>query len=173
MAREDWSALVASGSCQAFANAHPHPFLLSLSGLIAPPPPPRTVRREDTTQVAELRAVRRRRITPPDRKPAVLAVRKSQPTFSSMITVGRAGNNDIVVPDALVSKFHAFFRLIDGEWLLADAGSANGTKVGEVALVPKGAPEKVRPADKITFGVSTFRFVDAAGLWAALHAPGK
>ena len=72
--------------------------------------------------------------------PVVLPVRKVQSTFPSMITVGRARNNDIVVPDALVSKFHAFFRqLDDGEWGLADAGSANGTKLGEVELAPKGA----------------------------------
>jgi len=169
MAREDWSALVASGSCQAFANAHPHPFLLSLSGLIAPPPPPRTVRREDTTQVAELRAVRRRRITPPDRKPAVLAVRKSQPTFSSMITVGRAGNNDIVVPDALVSKFHAVFRVSDGKWGLVDLGSANGTRIGDTPLAPKGAPHPLRSGDLIAFADQSFRFLDAASLWSSLR----
>ena len=92
-----------------------------------------------------------------------------------MITVGRARNNDIVVPDGLVSKFHAFFRqLDDGDWGLADAGSANGTRLVELDLLPKGQPERVRPGDKIVFGgVSAFRFLDAAGLWAALHEPSR
>jgi pSer/pThr/pTyr-binding forkhead associated (FHA) protein len=88
-----------------------------------------------------------------------------------MVTVGRARNNDIVVPDALVSKFHAFFRQLDGEWALADAGSANGTRIGDVELVPKGAPEKVKNGDRVTFGVSSFRFVDAAAVWAAMREP--
>jgi len=108
-----------------------------------------------------------------DRGPVVLPVRKVQTTFPSMITVGRAKNNDIVVSDALVSKFHAFFRqLDDGEWGLADAGSANGTRLGDADLPAKGQPERVRPGDRITFGgVSAFRFLDAGGLWAALRTP--
>jgi pSer/pThr/pTyr-binding forkhead associated (FHA) protein len=169
MTREDWSSVVATRTCQEFADAHRHPFLLSLSGLIVAPPPPRTVRREDSLQVAEHQAARRRRITPPDRKPAVLPVRKSQPTFSSIITVGRAGNNDIVVPDALVSKFHAVFRVSDGQWGLADLGSANGTRVGDTALTPKGPPHPLRTGDEIAFGDQTFRFLDAASLWSWLR----
>src|SRR5882672_5089105 len=170
---EDWPALAAARGREEFAAAYPHPFLLALTGLDAPMPPARTVRMEGGPQLIAALMAERRRMAAGEKFPPVLPVRKVQTTFPSMITIGRARNNDIVVPDALVSKFHAFFRFMDGEWLIADAGSANGTKVGETALVPKGAPEKVRPADKITFGVSAFRFVDAAGLWAALHAPGK
>jgi pSer/pThr/pTyr-binding forkhead associated (FHA) protein len=110
-----------------------------------------------------------------DKGPVVLPVKKVQTTFPSMITVGRAKNNDIVVPDALVSKFHAFFRqLDDGEWGLADAGSANGTRLGDVELPPKGQPERVRSGDKIVLGgVSAFRFLESAALWAALREPGR
>jgi pSer/pThr/pTyr-binding forkhead associated (FHA) protein len=169
MAREDWRSLVASRTCEEFADANPYPFLLSLSGLIAPSPPPRTVRREESVQVAELQAERRRRITPPDRQPAVLPVRKSQPTFTNMITVGRAGNNDIVVPDALVSKFHAVFRVSDGQWDLADVGSANGTRIGATVLAPKGPPHPLRSGDKLAFGDQTFHFLDAASLWISLR----
>jgi hypothetical protein len=169
MGLEDWRELAASHSCHEFAVAYPHPFLLSLSGLVAAPPPPRTVRLEETTQVAVLRAERRRRITPADREPAVLPVRKSQPTFASMITVGRARNNDIVVPDALVSKVHAFFKCSDGQWSLVDAGSVNGTRVGGVTLTPRSAPEPVRPGDEIAFGEQSFRFLDATTLWIALR----
>src|SRR5262245_59382379 len=41
----------------------------------------------------------------------LLAVRKVQDTFPSMITVGRTQNNDIVVPDVNISRFHAYFRV--------------------------------------------------------------
>jgi hypothetical protein len=169
MALEDWRALTATRSCHEFAVAYPHPFLLSLSGLVASPPPPRTIRIEETTQVAEIRAERRRRITPADREPAVLPVRKSQPTFASMITVGRARNNDIVVPDALVSKVHAFFRCHDGQWGLVDAGSINGTRIGSTTLAPRAAPEPLHPGDEIAFGEQTFRFLDATTLWIAMR----
>jgi hypothetical protein len=169
VAFEDWRAIAAVRSCHEFATAYQHPFLLSLSGLIASPPPPRTVRLEESTQVAVLRADRRRRITPADREPAVLPVRKSQPTFASMITVGRARNNDIVVPDALVSKLHAVFRCNNGQWALADAGSINGTRIGEMTLEPKGAPEPVHSGDEVSFGDQRFRFLDATTLWIALR----
>jgi hypothetical protein len=168
---EDWRALAAARSREEFQAAYPHPFLLALTALDAPPPPARTVRFERGPELMAAIKAERRRLASGERHPAVLPVKKIQATFPSMITVGRARNNDIVVPDALVSKFHAFFRQLDDDagWALADAGSANGTRIGDVDLPPKGAPEKVRPGDRITFGVSAFKFVDAAGLWAALH----
>ena len=63
-------------------------------------------------------------------RPLVLPLRKVQSTFPSMITVGRTDNNDLVVPDEQVSKFHAFFRLVGDRVELSDAGSRNGTFVG-------------------------------------------
>jgi hypothetical protein len=173
---DDWRALVAARGKDAFVATYAHPFLLALSGLDAPQGPARTIRMEGGPELINaIMAERRRMLAEGGAKkgPVVLPVRKVQTTFPSMITVGRARNNDIIVPDALVSKFHAFFRqLDDGGWGVADAGSANGTKLGELELPPKGQPERVRPGDKITFGgVSAFRFLDAGGLWAALHEP--
>ena len=172
---EDWSAIVASRGREAFVAAYAHPFLLALSGLDAPQGPARTIRMEGGPELINAIMAERRRMKAEgkdkDRGPVVLPVKKVQTTFPSMITIGRAKNNDIIIPDALVSKFHAFFRqLDDGEWGIADAGSANGTRLGEVDLPPKGQPERVRSGDKIVFGgVSAFRFLDAGGLWAALH----
>jgi pSer/pThr/pTyr-binding forkhead associated (FHA) protein len=86
-----------------------------------------------------------------------------------MITVGRARNNDIVVPDALVSKLHAFFRCHDGQWSLEDAGSVNGTRVGAATIAYKGPAGALRSGDHVTFGEQSFRFVDAPTLWIALR----
>jgi len=60
------------------------------------------------------------------------------------ITVGRAGNNDVVVPDETVSKFHAYFRKDElGRYLLQDAGSRNGTFVSEQPVPARGAGDAV------------------------------
>ena len=108
--------------------------------------------------------------------PVVLPVRKVQTTFPSMITVGRARNNDIVVPDALVSKFHAFFRQLDdgelGRWPTPAAPTAPSS--ARSSCRPRASPSACEPGDKITFGgVSAFRFLDAGGLWAALREPAR
>jgi hypothetical protein len=173
---EDWRALVAARSREAFVAGYGYPFLLALSGLDAPAAPARTIRMEGGVEMINAIMAERRRLKAeggPKAGPVVLPVRKVQTTFPSMITVGRARNNDIVVSDALVSKFHAFFRQLEnGDWGVADAGSANGTRLGDLDLPPKGQPERVRPGDKIVFGgVSAFRFLDASGLWAALREP--
>lgn len=49
--------------------------------------------------------------------------------FSDMITVGRTGNNDVVLDDVTVSRFHAYFKDSGGRWVVCDSGSKNGTSV--------------------------------------------
>lgn len=64
----------------------------------------------------------------PDRLVAI--VKRAGAPFPHMISVGRALNNDVVLPYGTVSKLHAVFtppaRPGDG-WGLQDAGSMNGT----------------------------------------------
>jgi pSer/pThr/pTyr-binding forkhead associated (FHA) protein len=100
----------------------------------------------------------------------VLPVRKQHDTFPSMITVGRTRNNDVVVADVLVSKFHAFFRVLDDHYELADAGSQNGTRVGERVLVPKGPSLALQSGDIVYFAQLRFRFLDAGACWDELRA---
>jgi hypothetical protein len=98
-------------------------------------------------------------------RPLVLPVRKVQSTFPSMITVGRTENNDLVVADEQVSKFHAFFRVVGDRVELSDAGSRNGTFVGSRRLEPRGASALVRTRDKFSFGAVEFQLFDARGCW--------
>jgi hypothetical protein len=100
----------------------------------------------------------------------VLAVRKVQDSFPSMITVGRTKNNDVVLPDPRVSKFHAYFRINVGTWELADAGSVNGTRIGDTVLPPKGQPQPVHFGDRIRFSELSLQFLDASATWQALRA---
>lgn len=56
--------------------------------------------------------------------------------FAMMVTVGRAANNDIVLPYDGISKFHAYFSNLGGSWVLVDAKSTNGTFVEGRRLGP-------------------------------------
>lgn len=61
----------------------------------------------------------------------IIPVRKRRDSnaFAMMITLGRAPNNDLVIPDQRVSKFHAYFRKLGQQWMINDANSMNGTWV--------------------------------------------
>ena len=90
---------------------------------------------------------------------------KVQETFPSMIMLGRTLNNDIVVGDTSISKFHAFFRVGPGGLVeVADAGSRNGTFVGPTKLVPKQM-SRLRPGDRVRFARLAFQLLDATACW--------
>jgi len=54
----------------------------------------------------------------------------------AMITLGRTNNNDLVLPDERVSKFHGYFQRIGEGWTFTDAGSTNGTCIDGSPIVP-------------------------------------
>jgi pSer/pThr/pTyr-binding forkhead associated (FHA) protein len=64
------------------------------------------------------------------------------PITLSVVNVGRADYNDIVIADPSVSTTHAKLQRKDDVWVLTDLGSTNGTFVegepvtGETALTP-------------------------------------
>ncbi|MFZ5471237.1 MAG: FHA domain-containing protein, partial [Myxococcota bacterium] len=73
-------------------------------------------------------------------EPLVFELKKS-PTpnaFAMGVTLGRTNNNDVVVPDNSVSRFHAYFQkdAKSGGWQVVDAESKNGTWVGATKLSP-------------------------------------
>ena len=95
----------------------------------------------------------------------VLPIRKVQPTFPSMITVGRTANNDIVIPDINISRFHAYFRATADRVELADAGSANGTFIEGKRLPAKGTAQIVIPGETVSFAQLEFTLLDASRAW--------
>jgi ABC transport system ATP-binding/permease protein len=103
----------------------------------------------------------------------LLAVRKVQETFPSMITVGRTRNNDIVIPDVRVSRFHALFRLFDDRIELSDAGSHCGTWIGTRKLPPKGLAQIVIAGERVRFGPQEFILLDAGTCWDRVHNPAR
>src|SRR5262245_17892535 len=85
----------------------------------------------------------------------VFAVRRNGHSAGHLITVGRAPDNDVVVPDASISRFHAYVKEgADGQWLIQDAGSTNGTHVNGNA-VPRqgsGSPIALKTGDDVRLG---------------------
>jgi hypothetical protein len=84
--------------------------------------------------------------------------------LASIIGVGRTENNDVVIRDSSLSKFHAFFQQGEsGEWLLKDAGSRNGTFLNDAPLPPKEGPAVVVPfRSRIRLGFVELGFIGAA-----------
>jgi hypothetical protein len=91
--------------------------------------------------------------------------------YVDRISVGRARNKDIVLRDAIVSKFHAWFQIDDtGHFCVADAGSKNGTRVDE-DLLPARELRQLTPGAKVKIGTVEAVLCSAELFWSALHAP--
>jgi hypothetical protein len=70
----------------------------------------------------------------PQRPPALVMRRGPRPNqafplHKTILTLGRAADNDIVIDDAGVSRHHARLTLQGNNWVLEDLGSRNGTFV--------------------------------------------
>ena len=73
----------------------------------------------------------------------------------SRITIGRHATNDIVLPDDMrVSRHHAQVEERDGEWILRDLRSRNGTQLNGRHI----SESPLREGDRIKIGGSTFDF---------------
>lgn len=183
LALTDWIAQATSLSVERFTEQHPYPFLFGTPTLRTPRPlaiteasvtgtarSPAALRRHDTQATGAVRDDDPR-LARPRKTRLVLPIRKRTDLFREMISVGRAPNNDVVVPDVSVSKFHAYFR-VDGESIaLIDAASRNGTRVDGVPIAAK-VSSAVRLGARIELGDVALVLVGAEGCWNALRRAG-
>jgi hypothetical protein len=89
--------------------------------------------------------------------------------YTHRLSVGRARNNDIVLREASVSKFHAWFERDDnGHFFLADGRSKNTTKLNGVT-VRSLHMERLYPGDEVHFGSVETTFCPADIFWEALQ----
>jgi FOG: FHA domain len=73
-------------------------------------------------------------------------------------SVGRTKENDLDIDDASVSKSHASLAVnIDGNLIVADTGSTNGTFVNDVRI-PYGRAMQIGSGDLVKFGTVEVRF---------------
>jgi hypothetical protein len=90
--------------------------------------------------------------------------------YEGMITIGRATNNDVVLPAVVVSKFHAYVTQEGARFYLADAGSSNGTAVNGALLQTRSQKHALENGDRIHFGELKAFFVSTEGLFDWLVA---
>lgn len=76
--------------------------------------------------------------------------KKPGASFPDRITIGRTSNNDVVIADPSVSRLHAYVRQAEG-WMVADAGSKNGSWLGGVVLEPR-RETALPPGAMVRFG---------------------
>ena len=103
-----------------------------------------------TTEAGETRKL------PRAGSPVVFEVRKSSSktnAFAMGITIGRTGNNDVVLEDNSVSRFHAYFQqdAKDSHWKLVDAESKNGSWINGIRMTA-GKAEAVADQAQLRFG---------------------
>jgi len=75
----------------------------------------------------------------------------------SPFNIGRSSKCSYVIPDGMVSREHTLFQYnaVDGEWLLIDLGSTNGTYLNGQRI---NRPVVVKDGDEVHVGEVGFRF---------------
>jgi hypothetical protein len=106
-------------------------------------------------------------------EPLVFEVRKAPEALNAVagITLGRTSNNDLVIPDESVSRFHGILQLDDGsgQWSLVDAGSRNGTFVRGDRLKPN-VRFALGEAESLVLGSVAVRFFQPEAFFRYLEA---
>lgn len=98
---------------------------------------------------------------------AVWPIKKSgRSLISRFVSVGRTHNNDVVISDVSLSKFHALFVVEDGKVSVQGGRSRNGTFVEgvRVARQGEGPPTQLTSGVRIRFGAVELTYFDAAAL---------
>jgi adenylate cyclase len=72
------------------------------------------------------------------------------------LTIGRSGDNDDVINDALISRHHAKVHRVGDAWRVTDLGSSNGTRVNDV----EAAGQQLKNGDQIQLHKFTLLFVE-------------
>jgi hypothetical protein len=92
--------------------------------------------------------------------------KKPGASFPDRITIGRTSNNDVVIVDHSVSRLHAYVRPGDS-WIVADAGSKNGSWLDEARLEPRRETQ-LSPGACLRLGDVSTMFYPAAELFELL-----
>lgn len=83
---------------------------------------------------------------------------KSRALNGDLLTIGRWPDNDIVLPDRMVSRHHARIHRVDTEYVLEDLESTNGTfingtRVGNRHILTDGDRIQIPPDFQLNFSI--------------------
>jgi hypothetical protein len=148
-------------SSEAFEKQHGSAFLLMSAAELKSPISPRA------TQVQGLPGAEAPSEHTAHLSLVVYPVARTERSVFPFVTVGRTQNNDVVLPEVTVSRFHAFFkRDEEGVFTLQDAGSTNGTAVNSepVPAQGEGPAVKVKSGDNVRFGSLELTFLSVGAL---------
>lgn len=108
-------------------------------------------------------------------EPVVVVLAKSKDNvMQRRVTVGRTSNNDVVLEDASVSRFHAWFQQDEttGHWSIVDAGSKNGTQVASQRIPPKKSVS-LQSGQRVKIGSLELTFYSAPAFKKMLESRGR
>lgn len=78
------------------------------------------------------------------------------PLGETVITMGRAPSSTLVIDDPYASGRHAALTPMEGDWIISDSSSTNGTFVDDERLVE---PIRLVPGITVRIGQTTFQLV--------------
>ena len=99
---------------------------------------------------------------------AVVIEKTKDNAFQRRITIGRTANNDIILDDTSVSRFHAWIEQTTTDWVLVDAGSRNGSTVAGRKMVAK-TPSVLTNGLVLRIGALQLTYYTAQGFLDMLH----
>ena len=85
------------------------------------------------------------------------SVRETRLSQTKVVTVGRQEGATLSINHSTVSRRHAEISYANGQYVLRDLGSKNGTAVNTLQLAPNSV-QVLQSGDKISFGKVTFAF---------------
>jgi VWFA-related protein len=108
---------------------------------------------------SEIPAVGGTRVIQRAPKTLALLVDKAHPDrkydLAGTMNIGRAGDNQISIQDATISRHHAWIKAEGEDFLVFDVGSANGTFVNDERVQE---PHRLNSGDVVRFGDAEFVF---------------
>ncbi len=78
-------------------------------------------------------------------------------TLKFKTRIGRETDNDVILNDPKVSRYHCQITFEDSKWVLTDLGSVNGTLLNGL---PVSVPQKLSHGAQLTVGDTVMAFVD-------------
>jgi predicted component of type VI protein secretion system len=88
----------------------------------------------------------------------------------AQLTIGRDPDNNLVLLDALVSRYHAVIRRDGDDVVVIDLGSTNPVAVNDTVLEP-GVPCPLQHRDVVSIGQNVFSFQNPSGTQRPISAP--